>query len=66
MSFAKRIVGMMVWATVLLGTGTAAHAKLNVVTTTTDLAALVQAVGGNAVEVHSIVRGVQDPHYTEA
>lgn len=35
-------------------------------TTTPDLAALVQAVGGDAVEVYSIVRGVQDPHYIEA
>ena len=35
-------------------------------TTTPDLAALVQAVGGDAVEVYSIVRDVQDPLYIEA
>ncbi len=66
MSIAKRIVWLTAWAIVFLYLGAPAHAKLNVVTTTTDLAALVQAVGGDAVEVHSIVRGVQDPHYTEA
>lgn len=66
MDILQRAVLRIAWFTVLLGMGTAAHAKLNVVTTTTDLAALVQAVGGDVVEVHSIVRGVQDPHYTEA
>lgn len=64
MSIAKHIV----WLTAIafLYPVAPAHAKPRVVTTTTDLAALVRAVGGDAVEVHSIVRGVQDPHYTEA
>jgi zinc/manganese transport system substrate-binding protein len=40
--------------------------KLSVVTATTDLAALVQEVGGDRVEVDSIARGYQDPHFVEA
>ncbi len=66
MSTAKRTVRLIAWTTVFLGMGTAAHAQLNVVTTTSDLATLVQTIGGDAVEVYSIVPGVQDPHYTEA
>ncbi len=40
--------------------------KLYVVTATTDLAALAQEVGGDRVEVESIARGYQDPHFVEA
>jgi zinc/manganese transport system substrate-binding protein len=39
---------------------------LRVVTTTTDLAALTRAVGGEHVDVHAIAKGVQDPHYVDA
>ncbi len=39
---------------------------LQVVTTTTDLAALTRAVGGDHVDVYAIARGVQDPHYVDA
>jgi len=40
--------------------------KLNVVTATTDLAALAQEVGGDRINVESIARGYQDPHFVEA
>lgn len=40
--------------------------KLNVVTATTDMAALTQEVGGDKVGVESIARGYQDPHFVEA
>jgi len=43
-----------------------AQAKLRIVATTTDLASLAQAVGGDRVEVNSIARGYQDPHFVEA
>jgi zinc/manganese transport system substrate-binding protein len=43
-----------------------AASKLNVVTATTDLAALAQEVGGDRIEVESIARGYQDPHFVEA
>lgn len=39
---------------------------LSVVTTTTDLAAIAKAVGGERVEVKSIAKGSQDPHYVAA
>jgi zinc/manganese transport system substrate-binding protein len=39
---------------------------IRVVTTTTDLAAIAQAVGGDRVRVESIAKGFQDPHYVEA
>ncbi len=44
----------------------AAQAQLKVVTTTTDLAALAREVGGEFIEVTSLARGNQDPHYLEA
>ncbi len=59
-------------AVALLALGTAGAAptyaadKLYVVTATTDLAALAQEVGGDRVEVESIARGYQDPHFVEA
>src|SRR5437764_11982202 len=40
--------------------------KLNVVTATTDMAALTQEVGGDHVTVEAIARGYQDPHFVEA
>ena len=40
--------------------------KLNVMTATTDLAALAQEIGGDKVDVESIARGYQDPHFVEA
>src|SRR5438876_9799612 len=40
--------------------------KINVITATTDMAALTQEVGGDKVDVESIAKGYQDPHYVEA
>ena len=40
--------------------------KLNVVTSTTDMAALAEEVGGDKITVDSIARGYQDPHFVEA
>src|SRR5256886_11003954 len=40
--------------------------KLNVVTATTDLAALAQEVGGDRISVEAIAKGYQDPHFVEA
>ncbi len=50
----------------LLSPPAAAAKKLNVVTATTDLAALAQEVGGDKINVESIARGYQDPHFVEA
>ena len=43
-----------------------AAGKLNVVTATQDLASLATEVGGDRVNVLSIARGYQDPHFVEA
>lgn len=43
-----------------------AHAKLSVVTTTQDSAAIAQAVGGDQVQVQSLTLGTRDPHFAEA
>ena len=67
-SWFRRIIGMAALAAVLWGAaGTAwAASKLNVVTTTADLAALTQEVGGDRVNVQAIAKGYQDPHFVEA
>jgi len=53
--------------TLLLATSSSfAQAKLNVVSTTEDLAAIAREVGGDRVTVEAIARGYQDPHFVEA
>ena len=44
----------------------ASFAKLNVVTTTSDLGSLAEVVGGDLVKVKSIASGKQDPHHLQA
>lgn len=41
-------------------------ANLSVITTTSDLAALVQEIGGDKLTVEALCRGTSDPHYLEA
>lgn len=43
-----------------------AFANLRVVTTTEDLRSVTQSIGGEFVEVSSIAKGTQDPHFVEA
>src|ERR1051325_117474 len=40
--------------------------KLNVITSTTDMAALTQEVGGDKVNVEALAKGYKDPHFVEA
>jgi zinc/manganese transport system substrate-binding protein len=65
-SYAARWSGVVVAAGMLFLPSLAAAKKLNVVTSTTDMAALTQEVGGDRVSVESIARGYQDPHFVEA
>jgi len=46
--------------------GAQAQGRVNVMTTTEDLAAIAREVGGDRVTVESIARGYQDPHFVEA
>jgi len=43
-----------------------AAGKIQVMTATTDLASLAQEVGGDRINVESIARGYQDPHFVDA
>jgi len=52
-------------AAVLLPTPCTAR-KLNVVTSTTDMAALAEEVGGDKITVEALAKGYQDPHFVEA
>jgi zinc/manganese transport system substrate-binding protein len=52
-------------AVTLFAGSTFAAEKLNVVTTTADLASITNEVGGDRVTVTSIARGYQDPHFVE-
>jgi zinc/manganese transport system substrate-binding protein len=64
-----RIVAVVCLAlSVLPGTATNCRAKerLNVVTTTTNLKSLAEAVGGEYVNVFSLAGGSEDPHFVEA
>lgn len=45
---------------------TSAFATFRVVTTTEDLRSVTQAIGGEFVDVSSIAKGTQDPHFVEA
>ena len=49
------------WAAPALAAG-----RLQIITSTPDLAALAQEIGGDRVEVESVARGYQDPHFVEA
>lgn len=43
-----------------------AQAKLNVVATTPDLAAIAKEVGGDKIELTTLARPTEDPHFVEA
>lgn len=53
-------------ALALLAAVTTVHAKLNVVCTTPDIASLAQAVGGDKIEITTLARPTEDPHFVDA
>jgi len=57
------VSAVLALAAVLLPGGAAA--KLRVVTSTSDLAAIAREVGGDRIEAESIAQGNQDPHFVE-
>ncbi len=61
----KRRIQTAVLAVAMLTTANA-HAAINVVTSTQDLAAIVKEIGGDRVTVESLAKGYQDPHFVEA
>ena len=62
----KRMGNTLLFLALILWGSSVANAKINVVTTTTDLADLVRQIGGPHVTVQSITKARQDPHYVKA
>jgi zinc/manganese transport system substrate-binding protein len=52
--------------TLLLAGALTVHAKLNVVCTTPDLASLADAVGGKQIDLTTLARPTEDPHFVDA
>ena len=48
-----------------IGTSTIKAAKINVVTTTTDLKSIAELIGADKVDVTSIATGYQNPHFVD-
>jgi len=61
-----RYVAWLLGALLLAPVAARAQGKLNVMTTTEDLASIAREVGGDHITVESISRGYQDPHFVEA
>src|SRR5205807_8011661 len=59
----RRIIRLL--ASLAVAANTFADDKLKVVTATEDLASLTREIGGDRVEVTSIGKGYQDPHFIE-
>lgn len=53
-------------AAVMLLAGRSAEAKVRVVTSTPDFAAIARDIGGDRVDVESLAKGYQDPHFVDA
>jgi zinc/manganese transport system substrate-binding protein len=63
----KKHIAVLVAAAAAIALSPArAHAALNVVTATQDLAAIAQEVGGDKIKVTALGKGYQDPHFVEA
>ena len=61
----KKLSLFTILTALCLGTGALAE-TLNIVTTTSDLAAIAKAVAGNKATVRSICTGKEDPHMLQA
>src|ERR1051325_4262951 len=59
----KYIFGL---AIAILASPSFAQGKLNVVTATEDLASIGREIGGDHINIESIAKGYQDPHFVEA
>jgi zinc/manganese transport system substrate-binding protein len=67
---AKTRITAIAWSfalvfSLLFPVGGSADSKIRIMTATTDLASLAQEVGGEKVDVESIARGYQDPHFVD-
>src|SRR5439155_10444277 len=51
---------------VCVGFAAHAHAKLNVVATTPDFAAFAREIGGDKIDIVTLARATEDPHFVDA
>ncbi len=58
----KNLLGLFVLPLLVV----AAHAKLNVVVTTPDLASIAREIGGDQIELTALARPTEDPHFVDA
>jgi len=65
MNFQRSLIFICIFLSILI-TVSPGFAKLNIVTTTEDIAAIAKEVAGNLAEVQSIAKGSQDPHFIQA
>src|SRR5712675_1436497 len=56
------LIFVALWAVFI----TSAHAKLNVVATVPDLGSLAREIGGDKVEVTTLAKPTEDPHFVDA
>ena len=63
MLFQRRFINTLLYFCLLFPF--AVEAKLNIVTSTTDLTAIAQEIGGDKVKVTSLTKGNQDAHYID-
>ena len=60
-----RVIAAIAAVVALGGVQPHAQGKLNVVTSTEDLASIAREVGGDRIAITALARGYQDPHFVE-
>jgi zinc/manganese transport system substrate-binding protein len=62
----QKVAAALAIATMATGTPPAAAKKLAVVATTPDLGAIAREIGGDAVDVKTLAKPTEDPHFVDA
>src|SRR3954453_18457983 len=62
----KRILPVLFALIAFASFGSAAQAKLRVVSSLQDFSSLAQTIGGDRVETFALAKGYQDPHFVDA
>src|SRR6266852_5526991 len=66
MTISRTIKFLIATATLIAGSSASqAAGKLNVITSTEDLASIASEIGGDRITVEAIAKGYQDPHFVE-
>ncbi|HSS78482.1 MAG TPA: zinc ABC transporter substrate-binding protein, partial [Thermoanaerobaculia bacterium] len=62
----KRLIPILLSFAGLASLGSAVEAKLRVVSSLQDFAAIAQSIGGDRIETLALAKGYQDPHFVDA